>query len=138
MVIVGDRIRLRLMKGSERVGVVTGITGTMLRVRWAPNEESTVIPGPGTLTVLGRATRKASPPRKQTTAAAKKATSKNTPSKRPAAKGGSPTKKVAPKKAAKKGGAGAGKKAATPKKASTNTGKARPGSRSSAGKRSSR
>src|SRR5215212_293525 len=89
MVIVGDRIRLRLMKGSERVGVVTGITGTMLRVRWAPNEESTVIPGPGTLTVLGRATRKASPPRKQTTAAAKKATSKNTPSKRPAAKGAS-------------------------------------------------
>jgi hypothetical protein len=68
MVSVGDRIRLAVNKGVAREGVVTGVTGSMLRVRWASDEETTVIPGPGTLAVLGRTAR--------TTGAPKRASSK--------------------------------------------------------------
>ena len=52
MVKVGDRIRLSSTKGSDRDGVVTAVTGSLLRVRWPSGEETTVIPAPGTLTVL--------------------------------------------------------------------------------------
>ena len=93
MVSVGDRIRLTLNKGASREGVVTGVTGSMLRVRWASDEETSVIPTPGTLTVLGR-TRKLAPTTRKITATAKKATS--TPA--AATKKVPPTKK-APQKA---------------------------------------
>ena len=49
---VGDRIRLSSMKGPDREGIVTAVTGSLIRVRWSPDEETTVIPAPGTLTVL--------------------------------------------------------------------------------------
>jgi hypothetical protein len=52
MVNVGDRIRLSSTKGPDRDGVVTAVTGSLLRVRWPSEEETTVIPAPGTLTVL--------------------------------------------------------------------------------------
>ena len=52
MVNVGDRIRLSSTKGPDRDGVVTAVTGSLLRVRWPSDEETTVIPAPGTLTVL--------------------------------------------------------------------------------------
>jgi Domain of unknown function (DUF1918) len=52
MVQVGDRIRLSSTKGPERDGVVTAVTGSLLRVRWPSGEETTVAPAPGTLTVL--------------------------------------------------------------------------------------
>ncbi len=57
MIKVGDRIRLSSMKGPHREGVVTAVTGSLVRVRWPSGEETTVIPAPGTLTVLaaGRA-----------------------------------------------------------------------------------
>jgi hypothetical protein len=71
MVGVGDRIRLTLNKGAAREGIVTDVTGSMLRVRWGSGDESTVIPGPGTLTVLGRIARKASRPTKPPSATAK-------------------------------------------------------------------
>ena len=35
MVKVGDRIRLSSNKGAYREGVVTGVTGSMVRVRWS-------------------------------------------------------------------------------------------------------
>ena len=72
MVGVGDRIRLTVNKGVAREGVVTRVTGSMLRVRWASDVETTVIPGPGTLVVLGRTARSARPGR-QTTAGPTKA-----------------------------------------------------------------
>ncbi len=53
MVEAGDRIRLSSMKGPDREGVVTAVTGSLVRVRWPSQEETTVIPAPGTLTVLG-------------------------------------------------------------------------------------
>ena len=52
MVKVGDRIRLGSTKGPDRDGVVTAVTGSLLRVRWPSEEETTVEPAPGTLTVL--------------------------------------------------------------------------------------
>ena len=52
MVKVGDRIRLLSTKGPDRDGVVTAVTGSLLRVRWPSNEETTLAPAPGTLTVL--------------------------------------------------------------------------------------
>ena len=52
MIKVGDRIRLSSMKGPHREGVVTAVTGSLVRVLWPSEEETTVIPAPGTLTVL--------------------------------------------------------------------------------------
>jgi hypothetical protein len=55
MVRVRDQIRVSSMKGPPRDGVVTGLTGSLLRVRWTSGEETTFIPAPGTLTVLAGA-----------------------------------------------------------------------------------
>ena len=52
MVKVGDRIRLSSTKGPDRDGVVTAVTGSLIRLRWPSGEETTVVPAPGTLTVL--------------------------------------------------------------------------------------
>ncbi len=93
MVNVGDRIRLSSMKG-HREGVVTAVTGSLMRVRWASDEETTVVPAPGTLTVLTagrgapqRAAKKNEGAVKGGAAASKKAagkaaTSKNRPTKK--------------------------------------------------------
>ena len=57
MVEVGDRIRLSSMKGPGREGLVTAVTGSLVRVRWLSGDETMVAPAPGTLSVLaaGRA-----------------------------------------------------------------------------------
>jgi hypothetical protein len=97
MVNVGDRIRLSSTKGPDRDGVVTAVTGSLLRVRWTSEEETTVVPAPGTLTVLAATeavketarTRKAAPKKAATatkTASGKKATSDNTRTRPKAAK----------------------------------------------------
>jgi hypothetical protein len=52
MVEVGDRIRLSSMKGAGREGLVTAVTGSLVRVRWTSGEETTVAAAPGTLSVL--------------------------------------------------------------------------------------
>ena len=52
MVEVGDRIRLSSMKGPSREGLVTAVTGSLVRVRWQSGEETMVAPAPGTLSVL--------------------------------------------------------------------------------------
>ncbi len=52
MVKMGDRVRLLSMKGANREGVVTAVTGSLVRLRWPSGEETTVVPAPGTLTVL--------------------------------------------------------------------------------------
>jgi len=58
MVDVGDRVQLASRKvGQEpRTGVVTGVTGQVIIVRWSSGEESRLVPGPGALTVVGRGT----------------------------------------------------------------------------------
>ena len=78
MVQVGDRIRLSSGKGPDREGEVTAVTGSMVRVRWPSGDETSIVPGPGTLTVLGGgggAPKKAAPKK----AAAKKAAKKQQP-----------------------------------------------------------
>ena len=55
MVKVGDHIRLSSMKGSDREGVVTAVTGPLVRVRWPSDQETTLVPAPGTLAVLAGA-----------------------------------------------------------------------------------
>lgn len=52
MVKVGDHIRLSSMKGPDREGVVTAVTGPLVRVRWPSDQETTLVPAPGTLTVV--------------------------------------------------------------------------------------
>ena len=98
MVKVGDRIRLSSGKGPDREGVVAAVTGSMVRVRWPSEQETTVIPAPGTLTVLAssgdqarpalrreRAAEKQAAPKKAATAK-KDATKKSTTSKTGATK----------------------------------------------------
>jgi hypothetical protein len=56
---VGDRVEIASQKGSARTGVVTATTGEMVSVRWDTGGETTMVPGPGSVTVLGR--RRAAP-----------------------------------------------------------------------------
>jgi len=39
---------------APRDGVVTGVTGSLLRVRWSTGEESTVAPSMGSLAIVGK------------------------------------------------------------------------------------
>jgi hypothetical protein len=51
---VGDRVRVESEKvGVEpRSGVVTGIAGTLVRVRWDGGQESSFVPSAGSMQVL--------------------------------------------------------------------------------------
>jgi hypothetical protein len=98
MVKVGDRVRLSAGKGPDREGVVTAVMGSMVRVRWPSEGETTVIPAPGTLTVLASSGYQAPPPER---AVRKKAALRK-----------AAPKKAVPKKASAKTGA---KKATTSK-----------------------
>jgi hypothetical protein len=54
MAVIGDRVQISSRKVGEapRGGVVTGVTGSLLRVRWSTGEESTVVPSMGSLAVV--------------------------------------------------------------------------------------
>jgi orotidine-5'-phosphate decarboxylase len=56
MAVVGDRVQILSKKvgGAPRDGVVTGVTGSLLRVRWSTGEQSTVVPSMGSLAVVGK------------------------------------------------------------------------------------
>jgi hypothetical protein len=56
MAVVGDRVQISSRKVGEapRDGVVTGVTGSLLRVRWSTGEESTVVPSMGSLALVGK------------------------------------------------------------------------------------
>jgi hypothetical protein len=53
---VGDRVRIAPTKigAVAREGVVTGVVGRLLRIKWSTGEESTVAPGPGSVAVVGK------------------------------------------------------------------------------------
>ena len=76
MVKAGDNIRLSSMKGPDREGVVTAVMGSLLTVRWPSQEETTLVPAPGTLTVLAAGTAGSK------TAAKKKGAAKTPPARR--------------------------------------------------------
>ena len=48
---VGDRIAVA-SKGEPRSGVVTAVSGAMITVRWDTGGETSLIPGPGVLSVV--------------------------------------------------------------------------------------
>jgi hypothetical protein len=50
---IGDRIETTSPKSGRRSGVVTGINGPMVTVRWDAGGESGLIPGAGVLSVVG-------------------------------------------------------------------------------------
>jgi len=107
MVKVGARIRLSSGKGPDRDGVVTAVTGSILRVRWPSGENTMVVPAPGTLTVLASSGDKAS------AAARKRVATPRPPAKKAPAKKAA-TRKAAPERGATKHTASA-KKTATKK-----------------------
>ena len=75
---IGDRVAVA-SKGGSRSGVVIGVSGAMITVRWDTGDETSLIPGPGVLSVVTPGA----------TAAAKKASvagSRSGVAKRPVAK----------------------------------------------------
>lgn len=123
MVSVGDRVSLASTKGPDREGVVTGLTGSLVRIRWPSDEETTVVPAPGTLSVLPARRRRTTVP-----APAKKAA--------PATKAMTTTKKTAgAKKSAPAKRPAPAKRSATSAKTAKKTGPAR--QKTTASKRSS-
>jgi hypothetical protein len=50
---IGDRIETTSPKAGRRSGVVTGIDGPMVTVRWDAGGESGLIPAPGVMSVVG-------------------------------------------------------------------------------------
>ena len=56
MASVGDKVRVLSGKGGQppRDGVVTAVSGSLLRIKWSTGEETSLIPGPGAVTVTGR------------------------------------------------------------------------------------
>src|SRR3954466_14585367 len=88
---VGDRVSVQSKAGS-RLGRVRSVSGALVTVEWETGGQTTLIPAPGVMSVLG--------------------------GRRPAAKKKAAPKKAAPKKAAPKKAAPAKKKAAPAKKRS--------------------
>ena len=99
---IGDRVRFESTKVGQapRDGVVTALDGELLHIEWSTGGESSLVPGAGSITIVGnesgktpakRTTKKRTPARK----VAKKAVKTSAPAKR------TPARKVA-KKAVKK------------------------------------
>jgi hypothetical protein len=80
---VGDRVQVpsKRVGQAPREGVVLGVSGGLLRVRWSTGEESTITPSMGSLVVVGR-TRVGSGKASPTKAASKKASKASAGSKR--------------------------------------------------------
>src|SRR5438045_9477019 len=95
---VGDRVEV-LSKGGTRLGEVVRVSGTLVTVAWDTGGQTTVIPAPGVMSVVGGRRR----PAKK--AATKKAAPKKAAPKKAAPKKAAP-KKAAHNKAAAKKGAG--------------------------------
>jgi len=59
MVDIGDRVQVPSTKVGQtpRDGVVTGVSGLLVRVKWSSGEESTVVPSVGSMTIIGRVTK---------------------------------------------------------------------------------
>src|SRR5881227_1699621 len=92
---VGDRVEV-LSKGGTRLGEVVRVSGTLVSVAWDTGGQTTVIPAPGVMSVVGGRRR---PPKK---AAPKKAAPKKAAPKKSPAKKGAGKKAAASKKKGKK------------------------------------
>jgi hypothetical protein len=56
---VGDQVQISSGRVGQlpREGIVTGVSGVMLRVKWSTGEESTLIPGAGSTVVIPKVRR---------------------------------------------------------------------------------
>jgi len=90
---VGDRIEVASLKAGRRVGVVTATHDQLLTVRWDSGEESSLIPGPGVLSVVGRSRGRKTASRQAT--AAKKTQGPKSPAVGSSSKTRAPGSKVA-------------------------------------------
>ena len=75
---VDDRVQVVSPKlgGHVREGVVTGVSGSLLRIRWSTGEESTVVPASGSLRVTSQAASSQTKVKTVTPSTAKKARKK--------------------------------------------------------------
>jgi hypothetical protein len=83
MAAVGDRVQVpsKRVGQAPRDGVVTGVSGGLLRVTWSSGEESTITPSMGSLVVVGKVkarAKKGAPPAKAPSKKATKAPAKTT------------------------------------------------------------
>jgi hypothetical protein len=94
MVEVGDEIELSTKKVGQapRIGTVVAIAGSLVTVRWPTGDQTTLVPAPGTMSVVRHVGGKGAKSKRST----KSAESKKAARKRGA--GGAPTKKSAGKK----------------------------------------
>ena len=86
---IGDRVRFESTKVGQvpRDGVVTTVDGELLHIEWSTGGESSLVPGAGSITIVGKVSGKTAVKRnikKQASApkAAKKAVKKSAPAKK--------------------------------------------------------
>jgi len=75
---VGNRVEVR-SKVSTRLGVVRSVSGTLVTVEWDTGGQTTLIPAPGVMSVVGRgrkAPARTGPAKKKAAPAKKKAVAK--------------------------------------------------------------
>jgi hypothetical protein len=55
MVEINDRVVVESEKVGDpaRTGVVTGVVGSLIKIRWDDGTETSMVPGPGSLRVVG-------------------------------------------------------------------------------------
>ena len=78
---IGDRIAVA-SKGGSRSGVVTGVSGAMITVRWDTGDETSLIPGPGVLSVVTSGPGATATARKTSVAGSQSSVAKGTVAKR--------------------------------------------------------
>ena len=76
---IGDRVRFESTKVGQvpRDGVVTGVDGELLHIEWSTGGESFLVPGAGSITIVGKVSGKT---------AAKRTIKKRTPARKAAKK----------------------------------------------------
>ena len=125
MPVIGDRVEVLPSKAGQvsRTGVVTGLSGSLITVRWDSGEETRFVPGPGVLRVVESGQRGARPARRRTSSPARttraRATSKSTTPRRSSNTGATaaPTRATTKQAAAAKSSATKKKAAAAPESA---------------------
>jgi hypothetical protein len=125
MAVVGDRVQVASKRVGQapRDGVVTGVSGGLLRVTWSGGEESTITPSMGSLMVVGKVRARAKKGGSASKAASKKI-AKKAVKKAPAQKGTARKIAKASSKKAVKGSAKAARPRAAKSSSSKRSGKA--------------
>src|SRR5580692_9268133 len=80
MATVGERVHVASRKLGQppREGVVTAVSGRLIRVQWSTGEESTIVPGTGAVSIGGKPRMGPKTPSKRAAAAARPAATKAT------------------------------------------------------------